>query len=134
MIFLLMVKHKGMRNVILDCNHNLSLLLLSQDDFLTRVRVANELGASNAKGAKFAITVSLFNSLAVGLLCWLIVIIFHEKLAMIFTSSIPVITMVNELSVMLAFTILFNCIQPVLLGRKLNNKYNFHNGELSVSC
>ncbi|XP_048330954.1 protein DETOXIFICATION 27-like isoform X3 [Ziziphus jujuba] len=82
----------------------------------TGVRVANELGAGNAKGAKFSITVSVFTSLAVGFLFWLIVMVFHEKLAMIFTSSIPVISMVNELAVMLAFTILSSCIQPVLLG------------------
>ncbi|XP_061988742.1 protein DETOXIFICATION 26-like isoform X2 [Rosa rugosa] len=80
------------------------------------VRVANELGASNAKGAKFATTVSVLTSLAVGLLFCLIIIVFHEKLAMIFTSSIPVIAMVNDLSVLLAFTILLNCIQPVLSG------------------
>lgn len=86
--------------------------------------MANELGASNAKGAKFAVTVSLFTSLAVGLLSWLTVIAFHEKLAMIFTSTVPVITMVSELSVMLAFTILFNCIQPVFLGKKLSNNHN----------
>ncbi|KAL5558574.1 hypothetical protein UlMin_034785 [Ulmus minor] len=82
----------------------------------TGVRVANELGAGNAKGAKFATTVSVFTSLSVGLIFWLIIIAFHEKLAMIFTSTIPVIAMVNELSFLLAFTILLNCIQPVLSG------------------
>ncbi|BFG19370.1 hypothetical protein CerSpe_056440 [Prunus speciosa] len=82
----------------------------------TGVRVANELGAGNTKAAKFAITVAVLTSLAVGLLFWLIIIAFNEKLAMIFTSSSPVITMVNDLSVLLAFTILLNCIQPVLSG------------------
>lgn len=82
------------------------------------MRVANELGASNAQTAKFATTISVLTSLAVGLLFWLIIIVFHEKLAMIFTSSIPVIGMVNDLSVLLAFTILLNCIQPVLSGKE----------------
>lgn len=82
----------------------------------TGVRVANELGAGNAKGAKFATIVSLLTSLVVGLLFWSIVIAFPEKLAMIFTSSSFVILMVNELAVLLAFTILLNCIQPVLSG------------------
>ncbi|GMY28806.1 protein DETOXIFICATION 27-like [Fagus crenata] len=82
----------------------------------TGVRVANELGAGNAKGAKFATTVSVLTSLIVGLLFWSIIIVFHEKLAMIFTTSTPVIEMVNELAVLLAFTILLNCIQPVLSG------------------
>ncbi|PON46873.1 Multi antimicrobial extrusion protein [Parasponia andersonii] len=82
----------------------------------TGVRVANELGAGNAKEAKFATMVSIFTSLSVGLLFCLVVIAFHEKLAMIFTSSFPVITMVNELAIMLVFTILLNCIQLVLSG------------------
>ncbi|XP_050265030.1 protein DETOXIFICATION 27-like [Quercus robur] len=80
------------------------------------VRVANELGAGNTKGAKFATTISVLSSLMVGLLFWSIIIAFPENLAMIFTSSASVIKMVNDLAVLLAFTILFNCIQPVLSG------------------
>ncbi|XP_062096009.1 protein DETOXIFICATION 27-like isoform X5 [Humulus lupulus] len=80
------------------------------------VRVANELGAGNAKGAKFATMVSVFTSICVGLGFCLIVVVFHKKLAMIFTSSFPVIKMVNELAIMLVFSILLNCIQPVLSG------------------
>ncbi|OMP01319.1 Multi antimicrobial extrusion protein [Corchorus olitorius] len=82
----------------------------------TGVRVANELGAGNAKGAKFATKVSVITSLIVGIFFWCIVMAFHEKLAMIFTSSSSVITIVNKLSALLAFTILLNCIQPVLSG------------------
>ncbi|KAK3230983.1 hypothetical protein Dsin_002864 [Dipteronia sinensis] len=83
---------------------------------LYRVRVANELGAGNANGAKFATIVSMIYSLLIGLLYWSIIIAIPEKLAMIFTSSAAVITMIKELAVLLAFTILLNCIQPVLSG------------------
>lgn len=93
------------------CKH-LTLFNLVQ----LRVRVANELGAGNAKGAKFATAVSVLNTLLVGFIFWLIIVIFNEKLALIFTSSSSVIQMVNELSILLAFTILLNCIQPVLSG------------------
>ncbi|GLU16121.1 hypothetical protein SLE2022_325710 [Rubroshorea leprosula] len=82
----------------------------------TGVRVANELGAGRAKAAKFATMVSVLNSLVVGLFFWTIIMVFHDKLAMIFTSSTSVIVMVNELSILLAFTVLLNCIQPVLSG------------------
>lgn len=88
--------------------------------FQLRVRVANELGAGNPKGAKFATKVSVLTSLVVGLLFWSITIAFHEKLAMIFTSSTSVTAMVNKLAVLLAFTILLNCIQPVLSGEILD--------------
>ncbi|XP_028103500.1 protein DETOXIFICATION 27-like isoform X3 [Camellia sinensis] len=82
----------------------------------TGVRVANELGAGNAEGAKFATIVSVFTSLVVGLFFWFLIVDFPDKLAMIFTSNTSVITMVNELALLLAFTVLFNCIQPVLSG------------------
>nr|XP_025613173.1 protein DETOXIFICATION 27 isoform X2 [Arachis hypogaea] len=80
------------------------------------VRVANELGAGNAKGAKFATAISLLNTVVVGFIFWLIIMIFNENLALIFTSSSAIVQMVNELSIMLAFTILINCLQPVLSG------------------
>ncbi|WJX41189.1 hypothetical protein P8452_28580 [Trifolium repens] len=82
----------------------------------TGVRVANELGAGNAKGAKFATMVSVVNTVLAGFIFWLIIVLFNEKLALIFTSNLSVIKMVNELSILLAFTILLNCIQPVLSG------------------
>lgn len=80
------------------------------------VRVANELGAGNAEGAKFATVVSVVITVLVGFVFWLIILFFNKNLALIFTSSSSVIQMVNELSVLLAFTILLNCIQPVLSG------------------
>ncbi|XP_054799841.1 protein DETOXIFICATION 27-like [Prosopis cineraria] len=82
----------------------------------TGVRVSNELGAGNAKGAKFAALVSVLNTLVVGFISWLIIMMLHEKLAMIFTTSLPVIRMFNELAILLAFTILLNCLQPILSG------------------
>ncbi|OIV97873.1 hypothetical protein TanjilG_12630 [Lupinus angustifolius] len=82
----------------------------------TGVRIANELGAGNAKGAKFATLVAVANTVLVGFIFWLIIMVFNEKLALIFTSSSSVIQMVNELAILLAFTILLNCIQPVLSG------------------
>ncbi|CAL0305580.1 unnamed protein product [Lupinus luteus] len=80
------------------------------------VRIANELGAGNAKAAKFATLVAVANTMLVGFIFWLIIMVFNEKLALIFTSTSSVIQMVNELTILLAFTILLNCIQPVLSG------------------
>ncbi|GJY91360.1 DETOXIFICATION 27-like protein [Tanacetum coccineum] len=82
----------------------------------TGVRVANELGAGNAKGAIFATKISLLTSILIGLLFSVVIIAFLDKLAMIFTSNNVVISMVNELSVLLALTVLLSCIQPVFTG------------------
>ncbi|KAL0352419.1 UNVERIFIED_CONTAM: protein DETOXIFICATION 27, partial [Sesamum calycinum] len=82
----------------------------------TGIRVANEIGAGNGNSAKFAAKVSVFNSLVVGFVFFLVIIAFPGKIAMIFTSSSSVISMVEGLALLLAITILFNCIQPILSG------------------
>uniref|UniRef100_A0A803MCJ5 Multidrug and toxic compound extrusion protein n=1 Tax=Chenopodium quinoa TaxID=63459 RepID=A0A803MCJ5_CHEQI len=80
------------------------------------VRVANELGAGNGKGARFATIVASTTSIAIGVVFWLLAMIFHDKLALIFSNSQPVLEEVDKLSVLLAFTILLNSLQPVLSG------------------
>ncbi|KAF8694723.1 hypothetical protein HU200_037809 [Digitaria exilis] len=82
----------------------------------TGVRVANELGASNGRGARFATIVSTTTSFIIGLFFSSLALIFHDKLAIMFTSSEAVINAVDNLSVLLALTILLNGIQPVLSG------------------
>lgn len=52
----------------------------------------------------------------IGLLFWLLVVIFHNELALTFSYSEAALQVVNKLSLLLAFTILLNSIQPVLRG------------------
>ncbi|XP_042011403.1 protein DETOXIFICATION 27-like isoform X1 [Salvia splendens] len=82
----------------------------------TGIRVACEIGAGNENSAKLAAKVSVFNSLLIGFLFFGIIMAFPDKIAMIFVSSSSVISMVEELASLLAITILFNCIQPILSG------------------
>ncbi|KAH7520479.1 hypothetical protein FEM48_Zijuj08G0148200 [Ziziphus jujuba var. spinosa] len=57
----------------------------------TGVRVANELGAGNGRGAKFAVIVSVTTSIIIGLFFWLLIMIFHNELALMFSTSKPVL-------------------------------------------
>ncbi|XP_062199982.1 protein DETOXIFICATION 27-like [Phragmites australis] len=82
----------------------------------TGVRVANELGAANGQGARFAAFVSTTTSFFISLFFSLLTLIFHDKLAIIFSSSEAVIDAVDDISVLLALTILLNGVQPVLSG------------------
>jgi len=84
------------------------------------VRVANELGAGSGKGARFAIVVSITTSVVIGLVFWCLILYFDDKIALLFTSSAVVLDAVHHLSVLLAFTILLNSVQPVLSGKPLN--------------
>lgn len=96
-------------------SHNFCVLI--SDVAAYRVRVANELGAGNAKGAKFATLVCVVQSTIVGLFFFAVVMIFQGKLTLIFSTSAAVIEAVHEFSVLLATTILLNSVQPVLSGK-----------------
>ncbi|KAK7309740.1 hypothetical protein RJT34_06710 [Clitoria ternatea] len=82
----------------------------------TGVRVANELGAGNGKGAKFASLVSVVTSIIISIFFWLLIMIFRGHLAYLFSSSEVVVEEVNKLSPLLGVTILLNSVQPVLSG------------------
>lgn len=92
---------------------------------MCRIRVAYEIGAGNENSAKFAAKVSVFNSLLVGFVFFIIIIAFPDKMAMIFVSSSSVISMVEELAWLLAITILFNSIQPILSGKIIHIRLKF---------
>ena len=78
--------------------------------------MANELGAGNGKAARFATIVSVTTSIIIGLFFWVLIMVFHNEIALIFSSSKPVLQEVNKLSVLLAVTILLNSVQPILSG------------------
>lgn len=78
--------------------------------------MANELGAGNWKGAKFAAKVSVAESTMIGVFFCILIIALHSKIAYIFTSSSDVLEAVDQMSYLLAITILLNSVQPVLSG------------------
>ncbi|XP_057448538.1 protein DETOXIFICATION 27-like [Lotus japonicus] len=100
----------------------------------TGVRVANELGAGNGKGAKFATKVSVVTSSIIGLFFWMLILIFHDKIGYIFSTSKPVLDEVNNLSLLLAFTILLNSIQPVLSGVAVGSGWQSYVAYINLGC
>ncbi|XP_072960843.1 protein DETOXIFICATION 20-like isoform X2 [Typha angustifolia] len=80
------------------------------------VRVANELGAGNAKAAKFSIIVVVATSLSIGVVLLAVFLGLKGSIGYIFTDSREVADAVGDLSTLLAFTILLNSVQPVLSG------------------
>ncbi|KAJ4822028.1 Protein DETOXIFICATION 27 [Turnera subulata] len=100
----------------------------------TGVRVANELGAGNSKAAKFATTVSVVQSTIVGLFICAIIMVFRKEFALIFTSSTAVIEAVDNLSVLLAITILLNSVQPVLSGVAVGSGWQATVAYVNIGC
>ncbi|XP_050224947.1 protein DETOXIFICATION 24-like [Mercurialis annua] len=80
------------------------------------VRVSNELGAGNAKAAKFSIKIILCTSMSIGVISSILCLIFSRKISYLFTDSEEVADSVSDLSQLLAISLLFNSIQPVLTG------------------
>lgn len=100
----------------------------------TGVRVANELGAGNGKGAKFATIVSVTESLMIGMCFWVIIVLLHDQIGWIFSPSEPVLTAVNKLSILLAFTVLLNSVQPVLSGVAVGSGWQSYVAYINLGC
>lgn len=98
------------------------------------VRVSNELGAGNGKGAKFATIVCVVQSSIIGVFFWFLIMLFHNELALIFTNSQPVLDAVNTLSVLLAFTILLNSVQPILSGVAVGSGWQQYVAYINLGC
>lgn len=100
----------------------------------TGVRVANELGAGNGQAAKFATKVSVATSTVIGVIFCAFIMIFHNKFALIFTSSTVVLEAVDQLSLLLAATILLNSVQPVLSGVAVGSGWQSWVAYINLGC
>ncbi|KAF8080610.1 hypothetical protein N665_0932s0010 [Sinapis alba] len=100
----------------------------------TGVRVANELGAGNGRGARFAMFVSVTESLIIGIILSVLVVFLHDQIGWIFSSSETVIKAVTDLSVLLAFTILLNSVQPVLSGVAIGSGWQSFVAYINLGC
>ncbi|KAK6135004.1 hypothetical protein DH2020_031231 [Rehmannia glutinosa] len=98
------------------------------------VRVANELGAGNGKGAKFATIVSVTQSILIGLVFWVLIMFFHNEVALIYTSSKIVLEAVSKLSILLAFTVLLNSVQPILSGVAVGSGWQSYVAYINLGC
>lgn len=80
------------------------------------MRVSNELGAGNARAAKFAVLVVSTTTVLIGLICMAVVIATRDVFPHLFTNSEAVAKETTRLSILLALTVLLNGLQPVLSG------------------
>ncbi|KAK7407215.1 hypothetical protein VNO78_08938 [Psophocarpus tetragonolobus] len=100
----------------------------------TGVRVANELGAGNGKGAKFASIISVVTSIIISTFFWMLIMIFRNQLAYLFSSNEIVVKEVNKLSPFLGATILLNSVQPILSGVAVGSGWQKYVAFITLSC
>ncbi|KAF7129566.1 hypothetical protein RHSIM_Rhsim10G0169800 [Rhododendron simsii] len=60
--------------------------------------------------------------------------IFHNEIALIFSFSKTVLEAVNKLSVLLAFTVLLNSVQPVLSGVAIGSGWQAYVAYINLGC
>ncbi|XP_022852241.1 protein DETOXIFICATION 33-like [Olea europaea var. sylvestris] len=80
------------------------------------VRVSNELGAGNARAAKFSVIVVSITSVLIGVVCMAVVFSTRDYFPHLFTNSDAVAKEATRLGILLGLTFLLNSLQPVLSG------------------
>uniref|UniRef100_A0A0D3B0H5 Protein DETOXIFICATION n=1 Tax=Brassica oleracea var. oleracea TaxID=109376 RepID=A0A0D3B0H5_BRAOL len=110
------------------------LAATGHDQSLSIVRVANELGAGNGRRARFAVIISVTESLIIGLIFSVLIVFLQYQIGWIFSSSEIVIKAVTDLSILLAFTILLNSVQPVLSGVAIGSGWQSFVAYINLGC
>ncbi|KAJ8752124.1 hypothetical protein K2173_001799 [Erythroxylum novogranatense] len=80
------------------------------------VRVSNELGSGHPKATKYSVVVTCIESLIIGLISAIIILVTKDYFAIIFTDSEEMRRAVSKLAYLLCFTMILNSIQPVISG------------------
>lgn len=83
---------------------------------MNSVRVSNELGAGNAKAAKFSVVIVNIVSFLVAVVEAIVVLALRHVVSYAFTGGETVANAVSDLCPFLAVTLILNGIQPVLSG------------------
>ncbi|GAB4837939.1 hypothetical protein Ancab_027467 [Ancistrocladus abbreviatus] len=98
------------------------------------VRVSNELGAGNAKAAKFSILVTTLTSAVLGLVFTSIILGFKNQFPKLFSKDSVIIDETTKLGYFVAATIFLNSIQPVLHGVAVGAGWQFLVAWINVGC
>ncbi|KAJ7966696.1 Protein DETOXIFICATION [Quillaja saponaria] len=98
------------------------------------VRVSNELGAGNARLAKFSVGVVSITSVAIGVVAMAVVLATRDIFPYLFTNSVPVAEETTKLGVLLSFTVLLNSLQPVLSGVAIGAGWQSLVAYINIGC
>ncbi|KAI3465017.1 hypothetical protein Pfo_021680 [Paulownia fortunei] len=98
------------------------------------VRVSNELGAGNARAAKFSVVVVSITTVLIGVVCMAAVLATKDIFPYLFTNSDAVAKETTRLSILLALTVLLNGLQPVLSGVAVGAGWQSIVAYINIGC
>lgn len=98
------------------------------------VRVSNELGFGHPRAAKYSVYVTVFQSLLLGILFMVIILVTRNHYAIIFTNSEVLHKAVAKLGPLLAVTMVLNSVQPVVSGVAIGGGWQAMVAYINVGC
>lgn len=78
--------------------------------------MSNELGSGHPRAAKYSVIVTVIESLIIGVVCAIVILITRDEFAVIFTESQEMRKAVADLAYLLGITMILNSLQPVISG------------------
>ncbi|KAL9661303.1 hypothetical protein QQ045_026127 [Rhodiola kirilowii] len=98
------------------------------------VRVSNELGSRHPRTAKYAVYVTVLQSLCIGILCMVLILVFKDSFAIIFTDSKDIQRAVSKLAILLGLTMVLNSVQPVISGVAIGGGWQALVAYINLGC
>ncbi|PWA50586.1 multi antimicrobial extrusion protein [Artemisia annua] len=98
------------------------------------VRVSNELGAGHPKSAAFSVVMVTLSSFVISSICAIILLALRHVISYAFTDGETVANAVSELTPLLAVSIIFNGIQPVLSGVAVGCGWQTFVAYVNIGC
>ncbi|GMN44562.1 hypothetical protein TIFTF001_013748 [Ficus carica] len=98
------------------------------------VRVSNELGRGRPRTAKYSVYVTVFQSLLIGIVFMIIILITKNKLAFIYTNDKELQQAVSHLAYLLGITMLLNSVQPVISGVAIGGGWQATVAYINLGC
>ncbi|GFP82249.1 protein transparent testa 12 [Phtheirospermum japonicum] len=98
------------------------------------VRVSNELGLGHPRAAKYSVYATVFQSLLIGLLCMIIILVTRNHFSIIFTDSKDMQRAVAHLSGLLGITMVLNSVQPVISGVAVGGGWQALVAYINLAC
>ncbi|XP_048446429.1 protein DETOXIFICATION 35-like isoform X1 [Pyrus x bretschneideri] len=98
------------------------------------VRVSNELGLGRPRAAKYSVYVTIFQSLVLGILFMVLILITRDDFAVLYTSDKELQQAVAKLAYLLGITMLLNSVQPVISGVAVGGGWQAMVAYINLGC
>ncbi|XP_071929485.1 protein DETOXIFICATION 35 isoform X3 [Coffea arabica] len=102
--------------------------------FTFSVRVSNELGLGHPRAAKYSVYVTVSQSLLIGIISMVVVLLARNHFAIIFTNSTDMQKAVANLAGLLSITMVLNSVQPVISGVAVGGGWQALVAYINLGC